>query len=47
MNDSNFTISDEDYEILKQKIEKIKLKNDSDESDWNDFWFGENIGVVK
>jgi hypothetical protein len=47
MSDSNFTISDKDYKILKQKIEKIKSKNDSDESDWDDFWFGETIGVVK
>ena len=47
MNDSNFVIKDEDYEILKQKIKKIKTKYDSTESDWDDFWYGETIGAVK
>ena len=50
------TIDEDDYRILQQKIAKIKSDllfeepcslYESDESDWDDFWYGENIGVVK
>ena len=41
------TIDEDDYRILKQKIAKIKSEYESDESYWDDFWYGENIGVVK
>ena len=56
LNSMDDTIDEDDYRILKQKVAKIKSDllfeepcslYESDESDWDDFWYGENIGVVK